>query len=676
MIAKIAGRSSGELVFRVGQYAWNANDRLRLKTGWVRKNRRVSALSDEGHFFINQEERDNICLAYAQQPEARQRLLQRADKTIAHRFDLLGFQDIRFDAGGRINWHYDPVNNVSVTPKWWQDLLAPASFNGADPKIIWELNRHQHLMNLAQAYVISGAERYREEICAQLRDWMDANPPKYGINWSSSLELAYRLIAWLWTWFLCGGEDGFGSLTDRFIEFLVLQADHIEHNLSAYFSPNTHLSGEALGLYYVGTLFPELKGAERRRDTGRKWLMQCLDAHVLADGGYMERTLWYQRYTLDIYIHFFLMAQKNAMFLPESVADKILLMGEFLMYASTPERRFPLIGDDDGGRLLPLDPLAGNDLRGLFSTLAVIFDRGDFKYLSGACQEETLWLLGPDSKEAYDSIKPFEPLVTSREFREVGYFFMRSDWTEKANYLAFDCGPHGWLNCGHAHADLLSFQINKGGLPVVADPGTYTYAGKMRDSFRGADSHAVIIVDGFYPAVPAAPFQWEMTPVHEFVGWKTDEDIDYVAGKVKVARGWEHMREIFFIKPQNLLIVDTLAGEGIHNIEMRFPLYGDDWHMSGSISSRIDEAGFTQVSCVSHAALECKLAPSWMSPCYGYKIPAKNLVVKGSVEFPFVVGTLFDLEGGSSRLLSRQTDSGLIISVINRETRKLLEIQR
>jgi hypothetical protein len=44
---------------------------------------------------------------------------------------------------------------------------------------------------------------------------------------------------------------------------LYAQGRHIESYLSTYFSPNTHLTGEALGLYYLGTCLPELECARR-----------------------------------------------------------------------------------------------------------------------------------------------------------------------------------------------------------------------------------------------------------------------------------------------------------------------------------------------------------------------------------------------------------------------------
>ena len=76
----------------------------------------------------------------------------------------------------------------------------------------------------------------------------------------------------------------------------------------------------------------------------------------------MERSLWYHRYTLEIYLHFYILSGLNGIELPDEVKNAIESLGEFLMYSSRPDKTFPLMGDDDGGRLLFLDNYTGNDL--------------------------------------------------------------------------------------------------------------------------------------------------------------------------------------------------------------------------------------------------------------------------------------------------------------------------
>ncbi len=672
-------RKQSEFFFRGKQFLWNLTDRLRVNA-WkaIPRESRSRKTVPQGNSFLNPEILKLIRERYGNFPSWRKKNLAKGTNVLEHRFDLLGNEGLSFGSrNGKIDWHLDPIHNIQVPLVWWRkiDLSDPEVVG--DPKIVWEFNRHQHLVSLAKAYVLTEEDSYRREFMDQISSWCDANPPKYGINWASSLELAYRSIAWIWVVQMFHAVKPLPeAFLHLFCNFLSLQAEHIEHNLSVYYSPNTHLTGEALGLFYIGTFFKGTGPARVWTEKGKEILLECLSKHVLSDGGYMERSLWYHRYSLDIYLHFLLLAKANDIALPGEVEEKILQLGEFLAYASTPDRGFPLIGDDDGGRLLPLDSLGGNDLRGLFSTLAVLFSRGDFKYLSEGYQEETLWLLGPDSQETYDRVKAQPPSTVSRAFKETGYFFMRSGWSPEANYMAFDCGPHGWLNCGHAHADLLSFQLCAGGSSIVIDPGTYTYSGGMRDYFRGADAHSTLKVDGFYPAAPRGPFHWAVVPRHELIEWSTSDEYDYVSGRLKGDFGWGHIREVFFVKPSIFFIVDTVGGQGERKVEIRFPLYGKNWNMVENRCVTRPSNPPCTIEVFAPGDSRLSLIDSWVSTCYGHKEPSFTLMFKENLFLPCRIGSLINLSGAPLRvefvtvpeegkthfkIISRETDSPIFI---------------
>ena len=168
--------------------------------------------------------------------------------------------------------------------------LEPAC---GDHKIIWELNRHQHWLALGRAAWLTGDPRYRARFLAELASWRDANPPLIGVNWASMLELAFRSISWLWAIHLFadgGADDAWPWLVDLLVG-LDRQLSQIERNLSYYFSPNTHLTGEALALYVAGRVLPELAASARRADTGRRVLLREIDRQIAGDGGHCERSI-------------------------------------------------------------------------------------------------------------------------------------------------------------------------------------------------------------------------------------------------------------------------------------------------------------------------------------------------------------------------------------------------
>ena len=119
-------------------------------------------------------------------------------------------------------------------------------------------------------YWLTKDEVYAETFARHLESWMEQNPPEIGINWLSSLEISFRVMSWIWAFhFFKGAESFTPALFQKALKFLYLQGRHIEKYLSTYYSPNTHLTGEALGLYYLGTQFPfffaRLTGAIRAK---------------------------------------------------------------------------------------------------------------------------------------------------------------------------------------------------------------------------------------------------------------------------------------------------------------------------------------------------------------------------------------------------------------------------
>src|SRR5262249_34476944 len=294
-----------------------------------------------------------------------------------------------------IDWHLDPLSGKRAPLTHWSKLDPLDPIGGGDPKITWELNRHSHFVTLGQAYWLTNDERFAASFIAQASAWMDANPPGMGVNWASSLEVALRAIAWLWAVHLCAGSPlVMEDFMARALKHLIAHGRQIESFLSRYFSPNTHLTGEALGLFYLGSAFPELQRAPSWRETGLSILLEQAPLQVRSDGVYFEQSSYYHRYTADFYTHLRVLAQAREMALPPDETARLAQVFDHLMWITRPDGRSPLVGDDDGGRLIKFCDRAANDFRDTLATGAALFSRGDWKWVAGAATAETLWLLG------------------------------------------------------------------------------------------------------------------------------------------------------------------------------------------------------------------------------------------------------------------------------------------
>src|SRR5262249_19700314 len=156
---------------------------------------------------------------------------------------------------------------------------------------------HQHWLALGRAWWLTDDVRYRERALDELSHWLGANPPLAGINWASMLELGLRSLSWMWALHVFV-EPAFDDREPWIVDLLTAldgQLSHVERNLSVYFSPNTHLLGEALALYVCGRALPELRASDRRAALGRALLIQEMTRQIAADGGHRERSAHYHR---------------------------------------------------------------------------------------------------------------------------------------------------------------------------------------------------------------------------------------------------------------------------------------------------------------------------------------------------------------------------------------------
>lgn len=537
-LAKLRGRSIAELRERAGQALairaerWDFRDYEEPSdgdlNGWLSgKNidawRAHFASRTEPRFFASFDLPEATAEALREiDPAYARRVIGRADAALGGHFDLLGYRDLAF--GATIDWHLDPVSRVRAPTTHWSkiDYLNPRV--AGDHKVVWELNRQQWLIDLGAAWWLTGDEHYARGMIAALTQWMNANRPKRGVNWGSSLEVAFRAISWIWALEFLRRSPMLGSETfARLTKYLVLHGRHLERYLSTYFSPNTHLTGEALGLYYLGTYFPELTQAAVWRERGADILLDQLTRHVLRDGVYFEQSVHYQRYTIDFYTHLWLLDEANGGTRGVEISPQLDALLEHIQCLTRGDGTVPLLGDEDGGRLFFLDTRPLNDLRGALAVGAVLCGRPDFAFVADAPSADAVWLLGPDVQDRLAAIGKLAPRYFSRGFEDGGVFVMRDGWTPESNHLVIDCGPHGTMNCGHAHADVLSFELALRGRPVFVDPGTYTYTVDrvQRDAFRSSIAHNAATVDGAGSSEPSGPFQWQRIASARVLKWHT-----------------------------------------------------------------------------------------------------------------------------------------------------------
>ncbi|HEY8134217.1 MAG TPA: alginate lyase family protein [Thermoanaerobaculia bacterium] len=572
------------------------------------------------------------------------------------RFDLLGYRALEF--GDPPDWHLDPVSGRRAPFVHWSLVDPLDSRTLGDSKVIWELNRHQWLVHLAQAWRLTGDHRYAQTVVYSIQAWLRLNPPGIGINWASSLEVAFRLISWCWALILIRDS---GLLTpDVFLDLeraAEAHATHVERYLSHYFSPNTHLTGEALGLFYAGVVFRHLKRAERWRSLASRILVREIEHQVLPDGVYFERSTCYQRYTADIYLHFLILAGRSGIEVPAIVAKRLKSMLDVLLQLRQPDGSMPSIGDADDGAVMPLSTASPDDYRATFSTAAVMLRDSGFAWAAGRLASDTLWLLGTRAAAVFQGLEKREPdAALCRVFPAGGFVAMRSGWDAKAHGLIFDAGPLGCeYSAGHGHADLLSIQCSAFGERYLVDAGTscYTANREVRNFFRSTTAHSTVVVDGMSQAEPAGPFSWVNRCSAHLLRWSIDpafSHFDAFSDAYKrLADSVTHRRRVAFVGSRYWIVIDDLCASENHRLDIRFQFAPMQIRATDDGWVRASRSGGRGLLLRSFASTPLEVsvregvrAPmeGWVSSGYGHMEPAPAVVYTATTKFPVRILTL------------------------------------
>ena len=557
-------------------------------------------------------------------------LVREADAVLKGEFRLLGFDALAW--GTRPDWHLEPIAQLRAPRRHWSRIPFLDASRVGDHKVVWELNRHQYLVTLAQASLVSGDGRYGDHAIELMLDWMRENPAAVGINWASSLEVGLRAISWLWTLHLLDAVDGVPAAARVSIdEGLYAHGRHLERYLSTWFSPNTHLTGEALGLLYLGRMMHGGSAPDRWAGIGRRVLARELERQVQADGTHFEQSTWYHRYTVDFYLHALALAGWSAdAELP--VRAHAIAMARALAHMTRPDGTIARLGDDDGGALLRLDTLTAAEVSGTLHHAALVLDLPEVLAAAGATPPSLLWLGGTDGLARVSRLRRDESLPVSVHLPDAGWHVVRDRWAADTNWMMMDAGPVGGLAGGHGHADVLSLEVWVDGAPILVDPGTGRYVGAVRDQLRRTEAHNTVTLSGASSSMPAGPFSWASRAAGRTVRREHSGSLEYIAaehtGYARLQPMAHHARTVTCLAETGWIISDRLAGRGERAASSHFQL------AAGATLSWVEGHPFIE-SDRSHAGrglLAIAAAPGrWtrhpglVSPAYGHIEPAPRL---------------------------------------------------
>ncbi|HEX6285105.1 MAG TPA: alginate lyase family protein [Pyrinomonadaceae bacterium] len=494
---------------------------------------------------------------------------------------------------------YDPCSSAVVS-EWRKDprsgYLWPLDYHrdlkliradGSDVRVVWELNRLGHLLRLDNA----------NEFITHLRSWHDQNPYARGPNWSCAMEVALRAMNILVAFEHFRSSPQLDADALQFVLRLLQQhGRYIQNNLEfSYIATSNHYLSDVTGLLWLGVLLPELREGNHWRDFGLAELLREMDKQILGDGADFESSTGYHRFVCELFLYSFALCRERKIEIPKRYWTKLQQMLEYIKAYLRPDGFAPLIGDTDGGQVLPFQPRAADDHAYLLEIGAEVLNEPDLRL----------------------------PERHSKTFPNAGIYIMRHDDC----YLCFNASGAGINGRGsHGHNDALSIEVSARGRAFIVDPGTYVYSAnlQMRHAFRSTAYHSTVRIDGEEQNTidVQTPFVIGNEAKPRVLEWQSTSKYDRVVaehyGYRRLPSPVTHRRTVTFEKREcSWLIEDDFVGDGSHEFEVYFHFApGLDLTVSqAEVEARAANAGLA-VRLLSHVQ-QPELVNQHFSPNYG-----------------------------------------------------------
>lgn len=582
---------------------------------------------------------------------ARERLLARADRHMDGRAEFFGVS--RTDLLSP-DWSWDPkTGRRAPSGTYAFDIDYRDERAVGDVKQLWELSRHQHLTVLAAAFAATGDGRYAGRVRDHLTSWWAANPPLRGAHWTSGIELGIRLLSWVWIRRLLDGWPEAPALFEDNPEALHQVWWHqrwLASFPSVGSSANNHAVAEEAGRLAAACAFPWFRESAGWRVDAAASLERQLARNTFTSGLNRELATEYHGLVLELGLASALEAEAAGHPLAESTWLVLSRMVDALAAVVDGQGRPPRQGDGDDGVALVVDGDDFDRWASLLATGQALFGGLSWWQPVAASDVRTSLLAGLARPRSPVSARPER---RPAHFPDAGLTILRASGQDADEEIWCRCdgGPHGFLSiAAHAHADALSVEVRRGGVDILADPGTFCYHGdpQWRRYFRSTLGHNTVELGDRDQSVAGGPFMWirhaRSRVVAADVGdgdvvhWCAQHD-----GYSRRRRSAPHRRSVELNRARHQLrIVDQVAGARGRRVRLAFHLgprvtanlVDDAASLCWTADGRVRLATLQLPETLSWTAHRAETSPpaGWYSPGFGRKEPATTLIGSGRVD--------------------------------------------
>jgi hypothetical protein len=409
-----------------------------------------------------------------------------------------------------IDWQIDFKSGYRWSEKTRSHRIQYGHLPGVDVKVPWELARMQHLPQLAWAYAREKKDIYVREFRNQILDFIANNPPRFGVNWSCTMDVGIRVVNWLITYDLL---TKYGFLFDSEFENVFISSiyDHgkhiIEHLEWMPTFRSNHYLANITGLLFVSAYLPQ----------ANEWLNFSIDELIKEvplqfheDGSSFEGSTSYHCLSAQMiaYASALAICRKGQECFPPWYYARLEKMADFVLDITKPNAEIVQVGDHDSGYLLRLFPPYDNHLNRQVLIEELSFNSIYPHTLPSHKQRQQKALFGDlaTCKEKLKDLKQTQisfPCMTDNikwcAYPDFGLYIYRNTHF----FLSVRVGSIGHLGRGgHAHNDQLCVELVIDGKEIAVDPGTYLYTPlpKRRNDYRSVKAHFAPQISGKEPS--------------------------------------------------------------------------------------------------------------------------------------------------------------------------------
>ncbi len=279
-----------------------------------------------------------------------------------------------------IDWQLDFKSGFRWPENKWYRKIQYRNINGVDAKVPWELARMQHFPTLALAFGLATAKRssfqqkdiYASEFCNQLLDFISANPPRYGINWCCTMDVAIRAANILVSYdlFRAYGYHFDKNFENIFWTSIIEHGRHVISNLERTGnSRNNHYLANVVGLLFISAYLSHSSESNSWLSFAINSFIEEIQFQFFEEGTNFERSTSYHRLSTEMAVYgtalVLALPEERLKTLPPNnlinngkidfpnwFIKRLLLMAQFSLQTQSPAGRAIQIGDNDSGRFI------------------------------------------------------------------------------------------------------------------------------------------------------------------------------------------------------------------------------------------------------------------------------------------------------------------------------------